>query len=373
MVTRRVLLSSLLAAVFPPAAADARGMDAAPSARADGWPVAEPASARLDPQALSELIEMIDAGVSARNIHAVLVEHKGRLVFEHYWPGEDGEYGYVEHGPETLHDIRSVTKSVTSLLLGVALDGSAESTLSRPIGSFFPEARNLAGELKAVTLHHVLTMTAGFAWNETIVPYNSQNDFIRLLTGDDPIAFTLAKEFLDAPGRRWLYNSGLSELVGGVIEKLTGMALTDYANRVLFEPLQISDYEWWRPTAWPSDHFPSASAGLRLRARDLAKVGSLMLHSGRWRGRQLVPEDWIEISTARHVANSWERYGYGYFWFPGVLYTGHKVIMASGWGDQRLYVVPDAGLVITIFAGNYESGGGVAGERIAGRIVRALR
>ncbi|WP_299480252.1 serine hydrolase [uncultured Roseibium sp.] len=372
MLTRRVILSSLLAAVSR-APAVAWDLEAAPDARPEGWTVAEPASAGLDPEALSELVEMIDAGVTAPNVHAVLVEHKGQLVFEHYWPGEDGEYGYVEHGPETLHDIRSVTKSVTSLLLGVVLDGSAESALSRPIVSFFPELRGLQGELEAVTLHHVLTMTAGFAWNETIVPYDSQNDFIRLLSGDDPVGFTLAKEVRDEPGSRWLYNSGLSELVGGVIENLTGTALADYAEKVLFDPLQITEYEWWRPPAWTSEHFPSASAGLRLRARDLAKFGSLILHGGKWRGRRLVPDDWIAASTARHISNSWERFGYGYFWYPGVLYTGHKVIMASGWGDQRLYVVPDAGLAITIFAGNYESGGGVAGERIAGRIVRALR
>ena len=130
-------------------------------------------------------------------------------------------------------------------------------------------------------------------------------------------------------------------------------------------------------TAWGPDGFPVASAGLRMRARDLAKIASVVLHDGSLQGRQIVPEAWIAASTTRHVQDTpWGppgAYGYGYFWFPGTLLSGHRVILASGWGDQRIYVLPDLGLAIAIFAGNHDRGSRGIGERITGRIVRALR
>lgn len=375
MLIKRVIISCLLAFCLPSLLV-AREID---TALRDYWPVAEPADAGLDSEALVELVQLIDSGVNYPNIHAVLIEHTGRLVFEHYWAGEDWlsraePLGFVQHGPATLHNIRSITKSVTSLLLGIALGKSAEDALTRPIASFFPDRKGLDVALDAVTFHHVLTMTAGLAWNEMIVSYdNDRNDFIRLINANDPVGFVLAKEVRDTPGSRWNYNSGLTDLTARVIEDLTGKRLADYADEVLFGPLNITNYEWWQPPAWPSNSFPSASAGLRMRARDLAKISSLVLHDGKWQGRQIVPKAWVTTSTARHVDTPWGRYNYGYFWFPGTLLSGHLVISASGSGGQQIYVLPEIGLAITIFAGNYEDGGGAVGERIVGRIVRALR
>ena len=372
MLTRRLVLSGLLSSCLP-VAASSQGSGATPPALNDGWPVADLTSAGLDPAAMSDLVGMIDAGASTPNIHAIPVDHAGRLVFEHYWTGEDGELGIVAHGVQTLHDIRSISKSVTCLLLGIALGGTAKEALARPITSFFPDRKGLASGLNTVTLHHALTMTAGLSWNETIVPYTSRNDFIRLLSSDDPVGFILSKEPRNSPGETWTYNSGLTDLVAAVIEHMTGQPLMTYAEDVLFGPLGISDYEWWRPPAWPKDHFPSASAGLRLRARDLAKIASITMQNGRWQGHQIVPRAWIANSTARHVEQIWGQYGYGYFWYRGRLISGHPVIRGFGYGGQHILVLPEDGLAITIFAGNYDGPGWAAGERIAGRVVRALR
>lgn len=366
MITRRIFLSSLMAAATP-------SLPVAQEIPQDGWTRADPASAGLDPEALAELVAAIDAGVNFPNVHALLIAHQERLVFEQYWPGEDGEYGYVAHGPTTLHDIRSISKSVTSLLLGIALGPAPDEALARPLRDFFPDRDSPSGALDAVTLHHALTMTAGLAWNETIVPYDSNNDFVRLLIGDDPVGFVLAKDLSDTPGSRWTYNSGLTDLVAAVIEHLTRAPLIPYADEVLFGPLGITEYEWWRPPAWPPDSFPSAAAGLRMRARDLAKIASLVLQDGAWQGRQIVPRDWIRRATTSHVQKpQFERYGYGYFWYPGTLLSGQQVIRASGYGDQRIFVLPEAGLAITILAGNYQDGGGVIGARIVNRIIRAM-
>ena len=138
MITGQLINVCLLAFCLS-SMASAKEIITAPTVLEDGWPVAELSDVGFDPDALADLVALIDSNVSYPNIHAVLIEHKGRLVFEHYWPGEDGELGYVEHGPNTLHDIRSISKSVTSLLLGIALDKSAANVVHRPIDSYFPE------------------------------------------------------------------------------------------------------------------------------------------------------------------------------------------------------------------------------------------
>ena len=191
------------------------------------------------------------------------------------------------------------------------------------------------------------------------------------------------KRFAIHRGSRWNYNSGLTDVTAGVIESLTGKPLVDYADEILFGPLGITDYEWLRPRAWPPDSFPSAGAGLRMRARDLAKIASLILHGGKWQGRQIVPADWIGTSTTRHVHDmpwsSGGAYGYGYYWYPGTLIdgrspiSGSKVIRAIGYGNQGVFVLPDAGLAITVFAGNYDDHSRAVDTRIMGLIARALR
>lgn len=376
------VLIGLCAVCLTVVAAIAQDLDSPPIRLDDGWSVAAPAEAGLNPAALAQLIDQIDSAASIPNVHAVIVEHKGRLVFERYWRGKDQNWGQqlgsVEHGHNTLHDLRSVTKSVTSLLLGIALGEGSEAALQRPITSFFKGRTDFGDKLESVTLHHVLTMTAGLDWNEMEVPYTSRrNDEIRLYTTNDPIGLVLARAVQDPPGSRWYYNGGLTQVVAGVIENLTGMTVEKYAEKVLFGPLGITSYTWHRSYEWPASTSPSAASGLRLTARDLAKIGSLVLNNGQWQGQQIVPASWIKTSTARHVQdNPWGPpgvYGYGYFWFPGTLLSGDTVIRAVGNGDQRIFVLPDRGLAITVFAGNYNDFRWAVGEKITARLIRALR
>ena len=378
MFIRSVLTAgALLLAPLHPAA----GEPGTPAGRNDGWAVAKPSQAGLDPDKLAMLIDEIDTG-AIPNVHAVVVEQRGRLVFEHYAPGDDQSWGRqlgtVQHGPETLHDLRSVTKSVTSLLLGIALGEEAETAVTQPIGSFFPDlADRMQPGTEAITLHHVLTMTAGLEWNEMEVPYTSQdNDEIRLYFTDDPVGMVLERPVQDPPGTRWYYNGGLTQVIAGLIERRTGQPIDQFAEEVLFGPLGITDYVWMRSEAWPDGTSPSAASGLRLRARDLAKIASVVLHDGQWQGRQIVPAGWIERSTRRHVQdNPWGppgAYGYGYFWFPGTLPGGPDVIRAVGNGDQRIFVLPEVGVSVTVFAGNYNDFRHFAGARVLRRLGEAF-
>lgn len=158
------------------------------------------------------------------------------------------------------------------------------------------------------------------------------------------------------------------------IHHLTGQLLDDYARDHLFEPMGITHFEWLGPGTWTPDN-PAAMSGLRLRARDLAKIGSVYLHDGRWNGRQIVPEAWVNRSMTRFVEEigDWSNggvWGYGYQWWVGKLPSGERLIAAFGNGNQRVFIIPDDGLVVTVMAGEYNRFEGHS-ERILDRVLAA--
>jgi CubicO group peptidase (beta-lactamase class C family) len=323
------------------------------------WEVRNPEDAGFQPAALEKLTATIKGGAFP-NTHAVLIEHDGRLIYEQYFAGSDQRWGQPA-GKRTfeaasLHDLRSASKSVTSAVLGIALATNFEKALVRPIGSFFPHLK-LRPELDAVTLHSVLTMTAGLECNEMTVPYTDpKNDERQMSTVKDPVALVLSRRLRDKPGATWYYDGGLTQVLAGVVKQITGKPFAVFAKDVLFTPLGITQYEWLGAPIWDPP-MPAAASGLRMRARDLARFGSVFLHRGMWQGRQIVPASWVELSMRRHVQSigDWHgaaEWGYGYQWWIGRP-DGHDVAAARGNGNQRVFVVAKERLVITIFAGEY--------------------
>ena len=156
-----------------------------------------------------------------------------------------------------------------------------------------------------------------------------------------------------------------------MIFNLTGQRLDEYARTRLFEPLGITDFEWLGPSGdWTPDN-PGASWGLRLRARDLAKIGSVYLHGGQWKGQQVVPASWVDRSMTPHVTVGGRFTGYGYQWWVGTVLSSEEVIAGVGLGDQRLFILRDEQrLAVTIFAGRYDGGVGHS-DRILARILAA--
>lgn len=355
-----------------------------PDQRNDGWAVAAPEAAGFDPAALEALAEDIPRG-GYGNIHAVLVEHDGRLVFERYFEGTDENsgrmLGTVRFGPDNLHDLRSITKSVVALLLGIALDGEYDKALDAPITAYFPDLeRRFSEGVDQVKLRHVLTMTAGLQWNEMHLPYtNPDNDANRLYGVHDPVAMVLSRPVQDPPGTRWNYSSGLSQVVAGLIERRTGRKLRTYAGEVLFAPLDIVTYEWHGYRKWGVGGPPLGGWGLRMRPRDLAKIASLVLHDGVWRGRQVVPAEWIAVNWQRAIETiPWfpdGTVGYGFTWYPGRLKDSSniEVLRAMGLGQQRLYVVPARRVAVTVLAGMYNQRPRGEVERLFRKILAAQR
>ena len=232
--------------------------------------------------------------------------------------------------------------------------------------------------LEQVTLHHLLTMTSGMEWEQWAVPYGDpSNDETIMDEAPDPVAMVLSRSVKSPPGTSWTYNSGSTELLAEIVERESGMPLTQLAEEALFGPLGIRDYEWFGPTQWQPPGRPAASWGLRLRGRDVAKIGSLMLHEGRWGGRQVVPAAWVARSIQKHVTEMPRgfggRYGYGYQWWVGRSrsFPPYTIVAAMGYGGQRAFVVPERHLVVTVLAGNYGVKNRDGSDRILARVTGA--
>jgi len=343
-----------------------------PASRNDGWSTAQPSSVGLDARRLAAMTAAIRADPEL-NVHAVLIERDGKLVYEEYFDGVDERWGQPPEEAsmtvETKHDLRSVTKSVVSALVGIAHGEGAIPSLQQPLITWFPEYPELdTPELKRITLADVLTMTAGFEWDEQIPYTDPRNGEIRMMRDPQPLRFVLTRPLVTEPGRAFNYNGGLPQAMANVIQRATKTPFLAYARERLFAPLGITDVEW-RGTL---GDLPSAASGLRLRPRDLAKFGSLYLHGGQWNGKQVVPADWIDLSTRRHVRlppfpGGEGEFGYGYFWWYACQQTPvglTEARIAIGNGEQRVIVYPGLKMAVTILAGRY--------NQRAGPIVRKI-
>ncbi|HEY7285035.1 MAG TPA: serine hydrolase [Vicinamibacterales bacterium] len=323
----------------------------------DGWATERPESAGIDRGYLEALTGAIRTHPDD-NIHAVLIEHDGRLVYEEYFSGKDEKWGVplrdTSHSRELRHDLRSVTKSVVSALVGIAAASGAIRSLDTPLLDYFPAYEDLqTPERRRITIRHALTMSAGFEWNEEI-PYNDpKNDEIRMGRSKDPVRYVLARQIVAAPGTTWRYSGGTTQVLGAIVEKATGQPLAEYAEQVLWSPLGITDVEWLGNLAG----LPSAASGLRLRPRDLAKFGSLYIHDGTWHGGQVVPADWVRESTRRQMTFPGQTArGYADLWWHTCYKTSSGLVetpTAVGNGLQRVYLLRAQKTVVTFLSGRY--------------------
>jgi CubicO group peptidase (beta-lactamase class C family) len=326
-----------------------------PVARDDGWPVVSVnADGLIDRAALCRMADRLAS--SDANIHAVLVARGGKLVFERYFSGSDEvnnrQVGNVTFDADTLHNIKSVSKSVTSLAFGIAIDRGLISSVDEPIFSFFPELSDLrTPEKERIRLVHVLTMSMGLKWIEAIPSNEDDNDEVRMHMAPDPCRYVLGLAVTAPAGQEFFYNTGALTLLSAIIRKATGRPLDEFARETLFEPMGITGVEWIRVKG-----DTDAGGGLRLRPRDMAKIGQLVLAGGRSNDRQVVSKAWIETSTAPKIKAT-DRLSYGYLWWLGrSLLNGREIQWAGalGRGGQSIRIVPELDLVVVVTAGYYQ-------------------
>jgi CubicO group peptidase (beta-lactamase class C family) len=343
-----------------PAYAASPGSCGVPITRSDGWTVASPDDDRLvDRGALCMLADRLTA-LGDPNVHAVLVGCRGKLIFERYFKGSDqvpdpvfgAQVRTVDFGPDTLHNLKSASKSVASLAVGIALDRGLIRSVDEPIFGFFPELADLRSpEKDRILLLHALTMTMGLQWVEATPATGDENDEVRMHRAPDPCRYVLGLTPTAPPGRVFFYNTGALTLVSAIVRKATGRPLDEFARTTLFEPLGITDVEWSRVRG-DSD----AGGGLRLRPRDMAKLGELVLNGGRWNDREIVSRAWIETSTTPKIKATNDQL-YGYLWWLGLArIDGRQIpwIGALGRGGQSIRIVPELDLVVAVTAGYYQ-------------------
>ena len=322
------------------------------------FPWAMPAIAASSDTA-ERLAALIQAG-RASGLHVLLVSQGGKLVFEHYGEGADatwdGPLGRVTFAPDVPHDLRSVSKSVVGLAYGVALAAGKVPPPDAKLYEQFPEYADLATQpgRDKITIHHVLSMTLGFEWDELTIPYGDpRNSEMAMEAANDRYRFILERPIVREPGVQWTYCGGATALLGRLIAKGTGEQLPAYCRRVLFDPLGFGASDW----SIGRDGEPRAASGLRLLPRDLLKIGQLMLAGGIWNGTSVVPADWVKRVTTPVVPTSNIR-SYGYHWYMGDYAASVNAqplhwFGGVGWGGQYLFVIPARDLAVVIHCGNY--------------------
>lgn len=332
----------------------------------DGWETASLQNVGMDPEPIIDLMEEL-LNTDDHLYHGLLIVKDGKLVLEEYFDGYDMDiFGeglnleYKEFNHETLHYLASVSKSVTSILFGIAMDEGFLPGVDTSVLSLYPEYADLIdGQKELITIHHMLAMCSGLDWDESTYSHDDpRSHTYQLLFSDDPVRFVLSLPMIAEPGASFHYNSGTTNVLGELVRKTSGLVLTEFAEQYLFEPLGIEEYEWLRCVTVTDATF--ASGGLYLRPRDMAKLGQLYLQEGLWEGAQVVSIQWVQDSTTESISlpSSWvepyHSYGYGYQWWLERYNSGAlDAYSGRGWGSQYIVVLPAVDLVVVFTAGGY--------------------
>lgn len=333
---------------------------------------ATPESRGLDGRHLDRAVEKIADGEYG-DINSLLVLRHDYLVLEHY-------FSPLYHGKDYRYPVRSVTKSVASALVGIARGQGRMPGLQTGLLDLFPQYSNIGNldaRKRAVTLDQLLSMTAGFEWDEASPGAMSD---ARMSASPDWIKHVLDLPMSDAPGERLVYNSGCSMLLSDILRRATGMPVDEFAAEYLFEPIGIENWRW----SLGRNHVINTSTGLSMTRRDMARFGVLYLNNGRWRGRQVVPGTWVELSTGVKVLGTggdfYYPYAYAYQWWrlQGVEPTAamldvNDVYTALGLGGQYIFVVPHLDMVVVSTAENYGADEGLFLKLLREHIIPAAR
>jgi CubicO group peptidase (beta-lactamase class C family) len=321
------------------------------------WPTASLAGSGLSENTLAALEAAIHAG-EFKKIGSILIARHGKLAYEKYFDGD----------ATTLRDTRSATKSITDILVGIAIDDKKLSGTDARVFSLLPEharkALNRDPRKAAITVEDFLTMSSPLEcddWNDA-----SRGNEERMYLVEDWTQFIFdlpirgrmrVGEKDEAPpyGRNFSYCTGGIFTLSEVLAKITGMRTDRYAEQKLFGPLGITNAQW----VYSPMNIPQTGGGLRLSSPDLLKVAQLYLDRGRWQGKQIVSEPWVEASTRPHARID-ETTEYGYLWWLKNFKSGQKIYPAflmNGNGGNKIVAIPSLDMAVAITSTNYNTHG----------------
>jgi len=342
----------------------------------DAWPRAEPSAAGFDKASVADLLAAVAEG-DYGYVDRILVILDGQIVLDERYDNDYSEISRGQSGPlgcgtdacdgpddvhdfnylhpdrhpfyggQEVHTLQSVTKSVTSTLIGIAIQRGEIPGVDAPVFELLTDhdLSDLDPRVRTATLEDLLTMRLGIEWHETDRPLDDTNTTLQLEKSANWVQFTLGQPADADPGTMWAYNSGASHLMSAIIRQATGFTVDVYAEEHLLGPLGIDDYYWKKDP----QGLPDTEGGLYLGAEDLARIGYLYLQDGVWDGQRLLPEGWVAAATERQVDDvapenpNWN-WGYGYQWWR-LDSDGLAVWTGLGFGGQNLIVIPERGLV----------------------------
>jgi CubicO group peptidase (beta-lactamase class C family) len=300
-------------------------------AQATAAPSQAVTTAAFEPAAAANMEAEIDRNYP--NLYSILVQQNGAIIYEKYYQG---------HKENTYTHVFSVTKSVMSALVGIALDKGLIKSLDQPIADFLPDYFPNPDKYnkKEITIRHALTMTSGLTPTDQTLN--------RWMASPDWFAYTIDQPKDFPAGQKFSYNTGLTHLLSGVITKASGMSTKDFADKYLFSPLGITNYRWETD---PRGYYGGGHL-LYLTPRDMTKFGQLYLQHGMWNGLQVVSEKWAEESTRAQIRID-DITSYGYLWwiystYDSVNKKALPTYAARGLGNQHIIVIPERDLVVTI-------------------------
>jgi len=321
-----------------------------PATTTDGWTTGSLRQTPANVALLEDMVRSVEAqnrDPKGNETDGIVIAVGGKLVFEDYFWGYDRA---------TPHQISSDTKSITSIVTGVAID-QGKLSADDLVSSFFPDYAETSWikNKYPTTLKQILSMTAGLDWNEDVPYQDPRNTAEGLLVAKDPTAYVLDRKLAETPGTHFQYNSGLPNLVGDAVSRRVGQPFGEFADRSLFAPLGIKEHFW---TTQKNGHV-LAAGGLYLRPRDMAKIGQMMLDHGVWNGHRVLSEAWVDASTAQHTPA--DGYAYGYYWHLSTKekprLDGESGFMAIGQAGQYIVVIPRLKAVIVVTSSNWQPGG----------------
>ncbi len=304
------------------------------------------AEQNINPQQLADAYEIAS---NTEGLKSLLVSRNGVLVAEEY---------FTEEGADDLYDVRSVTKSVISNLIGIAIEEGFIEGIDQKLSDFLiPLGYSLEGDKANITIEHLLTMSAGFEWNEFEVGY----DYGAWVRAEDQIAYCINGEIVNSPGKAFSYSSEEAHLLSVILTEATGMSTHDFAFEYLFEPLGMDneDFSWGQ---FPQGYF-SGGADLSLKPKDMIKLGNLYLNNGLYNGNQIILSEWVSESTSFHITTNLGGYApdYGYLFWMNTNST-HRFYCANGYGGQLIVVFPDLELVV-VTTSEWQLSTSVAGQQ----------
>ncbi|TDF42175.1 class C beta-lactamase-related serine hydrolase [Alteromonadaceae bacterium M269] len=305
----------------------------------DRWTVSTLSKEGINTDKILSMMQAIEKG-EYHGISSILIAKNGKLVFEAY-PGKFKR--------DEIHTTRSAGKSITSALVGIAIDKGFIDSVHEPILPYFPEYQGSITHWDKrknnITIKHLLTMTSGVKGNEDkMYPTNDWTKFYL----DQPLQYS--------PGQHFSYATSGVVVLGNVITRASGLRIPEFANQYLFQPLGITQYKWPITNSRGNQGLAMTGGGLNLTPRDMLKFGQLYLNQGIWNGNRILSEAWIKESTQQHVVSDLYGEGYGYLWrIVERKYGQKKVKSIEAWGNggQFIMVIPSLSLV-TVFTGeNY--------------------